>query len=84
MIRKMTYELLCTLLREILFINFDGSTIKYKYDNSNDKFGSNNVRTTNCEKLSKTNEESMIEYKLGGCSGENAEIGKQFSFRVKP
>jgi hypothetical protein len=63
---------------------FDGRTIKYKYDNSNDKFGSRDVRSTICKKFTKSNEGKMIEYKLEECSGENAEVGAHFSFKIKP
>lgn len=74
-----------TIEGDPIYYNFtyDGNTIKYKYDNSNDKYGSSNVSTSVCNNFIKTIEGSMIEYKLDGCSGENAEIGKNFSFKLK-
>jgi len=63
--------------------NFDGITIKYKYDNSNDKFGSSNVKSTVCKDITRTTEGTSNVYKLEGCTGKNAEIGSNFSFRVE-
>ncbi|MDT9727174.1 DUF4362 domain-containing protein [Xylanibacillus composti] len=59
---------------------FDGQYVKYKYDNSRDKFGIKNVRSTTCMKMSKLTSHTMVEYKLDECFGENKEIGEQFSF----
>ncbi|QGQ96499.1 DUF4362 domain-containing protein [Paenibacillus psychroresistens] len=61
---------------------YDGQTIKYKYDNSNDKFGSSDVRSTVCKDFTKTEEAKMINYKLEGCSGKNADIGAGFGFSI--
>jgi len=61
---------------------FDGNKVKYKYDNSNDKHGSSKIKSSDCMKMKKENEGSELEFKLEGCTGENADFGNQFSFKV--
>jgi hypothetical protein len=62
------------------YFTFDGIEVKYKYDNSKDKFGTSIVRSTVCKNFTKNKAETGIEYKLEGCSGENADMGNSFSF----
>ncbi|BCG60804.1 DUF4362 domain-containing protein [Paenibacillus sp. URB8-2] len=63
--------------------NFDGKSITYKYDNSNDKFGSSNVKSTVCNNFTKNINGTTIEYKLEECTGKNAEIGSHFRFEIE-
>lgn len=65
-----------------LDFTFDGLKLTYKYDNSNDKFGSSDVKSTVCKRFTKTNDGTMIVYKLEECSGKNATMGNQFSFSL--
>jgi hypothetical protein len=63
-------------------LEFDGNEIKYNYDNSKDKFGKTNKRSTTCKSLKITKIENGIEYSLEGCYGKNKEIGENFKFLV--
>ncbi|GGH27290.1 DUF4362 domain-containing protein [Paenibacillus segetis] len=73
-----------TIEGDPIFFDFkyDGKVITYKYDNSNDKFGSSNVRSTVCKNFTKNTEGTTTEYKIEACTGANAEIGDNFSFEI--
>ena len=63
--------------------SYNGKNIKYKFDNSNDNYGSSNVSSTVCNNFTKNINGTIIEYKLDNCTGENAELGSHFSFEIR-
>ncbi|MFC5472286.1 DUF4362 domain-containing protein [Cohnella suwonensis] len=62
--------------------HFNGKEIKFRYDNSKDKYGTSNIRSTACKSLITRKSERGIEYSLNGCYGKNEEIGNNFKFEV--
>lgn len=62
--------------------SYDGKKINYKYDNSKDKYGSSDVRSTKCDSFIKNETNLIKEFLLEGCSGKNAEIGEHFRFEI--
>ncbi|MGE8205621.1 DUF4362 domain-containing protein [Heyndrickxia sp. NPDC080065] len=65
-------------------LEFDGKSIQYKYDNSNDAFGGNDkgVETDVCSKIvEEENVPGEIDYVINGCS-KNSDIS-HFLFRME-
>ncbi|XEC96618.1 DUF4362 domain-containing protein [Paenibacillus tarimensis] len=62
---------------------FNGTEVKYKYDNSNDQHGKRNVRSTVCKALIKNTTLEATEYRLEECVGKNAEVGNNFRFIIQ-
>lgn len=63
-------------------LEYDGKEIIYRYDNSEDKFGKSDVRTTTCKSLITSKIQTGNEYRLEGCYGNNKEIGDRFMIAV--
>ncbi|SFB61701.1 protein of unknown function [Cohnella sp. OV330] len=63
-------------------LEFNGKEIKYKYDNSEDKFGKPNIRKTTCKALVRSQAGAAMQYKLEGCYGANKEYGNRFMIAV--
>jgi hypothetical protein len=64
-------------------LDYNGKDIKYKYDNSKDKYGASNVKATHCKSLIQSKYETGVELKLNGCYGNNNEIGLAFKFKIQ-
>jgi hypothetical protein len=65
-------------------LKYDGTEIKYSYDDSNDKFGGNKkgLKRDVCSKISEEeNLEGNIDYILGGCEKKSPDIS-YFLLRV--
>lgn len=63
-------------------LEFNGKEIKYKYDNSEDKFGNPDIRKTTCKAFVRSQAGAVMEYKLEGCYGANKEYGNRFVIAV--
>ncbi|TVX96265.1 DUF4362 domain-containing protein [Cohnella terricola] len=62
--------------------DFDGIDIKLRYDNSKDKHGTSNIRSTACKELIKTATKAGNDYTLKGCYGKDIDLGNDFRFEV--
>ncbi|WP_068621153.1 DUF4362 domain-containing protein [Paenibacillus tuaregi] len=65
-------------------LRFDGKTINYTYDNSNDKFGGTDkgIRMDTCSNVSsEENTNGEIDYKISGCTKNDSEMS-YFLFRM--
>jgi hypothetical protein len=74
-----------TIEGDPLFNDFEynGKEIKFTYDNSKDKHGTPNKRTTTCKSLINTKMDNGIVYTLDGCYGKNKEIGQNFKYLIE-
>jgi hypothetical protein len=62
---------------------YNGKEIKYTYDNSYDKHGKSNKKTTTCKSLIHTKVDNGTQHTLEGCYGKNKEIGQDFKFLIQ-
>lgn len=62
---------------------YNGVTVRYKYDDTQDEYGAGDTKSTVCSGFSKTTVDDTMEYKLIGCSGNNADMGNAFSFKLR-
>ncbi|MBW4081514.1 DUF4362 domain-containing protein [Paenibacillus sp. S150] len=71
-------------------LTYDGTDIKYKFDNSQDAFGRTEIRTSTCKGIDKADNSTvygsrkieMVEYSLVDCSGANSELAEAFRVAV--
>lgn len=72
-------------------LSYDGNSIRYRFDNSQDAYGDGKVRTSSCSGLSNdtvtehyaSGDIELTEYKLTGCTGKNAELAHSFRVGVR-
>lgn len=55
-------------------LKYQDNQIQMKYDNTQDDYGTPMVSKVTCDRLQRNEEDTFLEYKLIGCSGNNDEI----------
>jgi hypothetical protein len=63
-------------------LKFDGDTITYTYDPTQDSFGRGKKISTTCMVIIRNEGDDLVEYTLDNCFGENEELGNNFRFGV--